>query len=229
MSKKAKAKRPGKNYRRPAKGMSAKPRRQNPSVKQGHRPKKRRSMIFGNPAYVPSGKVTAYRVGGAIVGGLGSRIIPENFPFLAKFNSGIKGYGLNLATMFGLAQAVAWGFNESAAEGVYIGGILMTLGRMVQDYYGKTIVQFGPVKMGYDPSFNLRRLGKYVAGGTPPLPVGTTYPPTQVPPLPVGVSLRPVAALPASTTVAKTAPTTVAAASSMGLYGTSRFGVNRFN
>jgi hypothetical protein len=106
----------------------------------------------------------------------------------------------------------------------------MTGSRIISDVWGKQIVQFGNVRIGNDPAFNFRRMGKYVYAN-PPLPVGTVYPNSGLlPPLPVATAApgAPMAALPVSAKAAQSQPTTVAAASSMGAYGISKYGKNRF-
>lgn len=162
--------------------------------------------------------------GGALVGGIGARAIPENVPFVTQYNTGILGYGLNLFTTFLLAKLGKWASGPKAEEGVWIGGILMTAGRVVTDRFGKTIVSFGATRLGNDPAFNFHRLGKYVADNLPPLPVPTPYAASgPTPPLPVGTSLAPKPAA-----AGKPVPATVAAASSMGYYGANKYGKNRF-
>ena len=108
----------------------------------------------------------------------------------------------------------------------------MTAGRIISERFGKTIVSFGATRLGNDPGFNFRRLGKYVQDQLPPLPVPTPYPSAgPTPPLPVGTSLKTLPAAVGAQTApaaAAVAPSTVAAASSMGYYGRSKYGVNRF-
>lgn len=228
--KRKKAKRPGKNYR---KGFFAK--KSNPFWKK----KKGRRARRSNPFLPVTGRELLYVSGGALAGGLGARIIPENTPGISKYNSGFAGYALNLVSGYAVAKAIGWLFGPKAEEGALAGTILMTGSRIVSDNFGRTIVSFGRVHFGYDPAFRLHRMGKYVSAAQQPLsplPVPTTYPASgPVPPLPVGTSLKALpaatAATPAGTTAAATSskPLTVAAASSMGYYGASKYGRNRFN
>src|SRR5208337_1061042 len=102
-------------------------------------------------------------------GGLGARMIPENIPFLSKYNSGWMGYGLNLLSTFALAKLAKYALGAKAEEGAYYGGILMTGSRFVSDRFGKTIVSFGNVRMGNDPAFNFHGLGLYTSAATNPL------------------------------------------------------------
>jgi len=192
-----------------------------------HHRRRRRS----NPMLPIPGGEFGKGIAGVLVGGFGCRIIPENVPYLSQYNNGWMGYGLNLLATLGLAKLARWAAGPKAEEGAWYGGILATGSRFVSDRFGKTIVQFGAVRIGNDPAFNFRRFGKYQsAADVPlsPLPVPTTYPASgPVPPLPVGTSLAPKM-LPATAGAAKTQPSTIAAASSMGWYGRSKYGSNRF-
>ena len=216
--KRKKAKRPGAHYRRTKRGFFAKGK--NPRIG-----KKRHFRRRSNPLFPVSNREMIEVGGGAIVGGFGARMIPENVPFIHKYNSGLMGYGLNLVTTFVLARLAKWAVGAKAEEGAWVGGLLMTGSRIVSDRFGKTVVTFGRMRLGNDPAFNFARLGKYVQDNLPPLPVPTPYPNSgALPPLPVGTSLAPTAAA----TTAKAAPTTIAAASAMGYYGKSKYGANRF-
>jgi hypothetical protein len=232
-------KRPGKNYRPRAKNglfMKARHHRKgNPSGVRHHRRrysnamfgfgKKRRHARRHNPMLpVTTTEFTQVTLG-AVAGGFGARAIPENLPFLTKYNNGWKGYALNLVTGYALSRVARWLSGAKAEEGVLVGTILMTGGRIVSDQFGKTIVTFGNVHMGNDPAFNFRRIGKYVQDHLPPLPVPTPYPSSgPVSPLPVGTSL----ALPASAQAAAAQPSTIAAAASAGKLGYSKYGRTRF-
>jgi hypothetical protein len=228
-SKKKKAKRPGANYRRASNGLFSKARKRgkNPIFGMG---KKRRRARRSNPLLpIPGGDFGKGLVG-VVGGGLGARVIPENVPILSQYNNGLKGYFLNIAATIGLAKIAKYFLGAKAEEGALYGGALMTGSRIISDVWGKQIVQFGNVRIGNDPAFNFRRMGKYVYAN-PPLPVGTVYPNSgPMPPLPVATAMpgAPVAALPVSAKAAQNQPTTVAAATSMGAYGASRYGRNRF-
>jgi hypothetical protein len=225
MAKMKKKKRPGKNYRRAKNGFFAKSKKRNPSLFGKKRSRRRKS----NPWIPVTGKELLYVSGGALAGGLGARIIPENTPGLSQYNNGLVGYGMNLAAGYAVAKLAGWLFGAKAEEGALAGAILMTGSRFVSDRFGRTIVSFGRVHLGNDPAF---RLGKYVSAAQAPLsplPVGTTYPASgPVPPLPVGTSLKALPAATGAAAPAGKAPLTVAAASSMGAYGRGKHGVNRF-
>ena len=230
-----KARRPGANYRRRKNGLFAKAsrrRRSNPMFG-----KKRRRSRRSNPLLPIPGGEFGKGLAGVVVGGLGARLVPENVPFLSKYNNGVVGYGMNLVATILLAKVAKYFAGPKAEEGAYYGGILMTASRFVSDRFGKTIVQFGNVRIGNDPAFNFRRMagmGKYVSAAESPLsplPVPTTYANSgPVPPLPVGSAPGTMVAAPVTAKAAMTVPTTIAAASSMGAYGgrSGRYGVNRF-
>lgn len=232
-------KRPGKNYRpRATNGLFMKSRHRRASNPTGHRRRRaRRTNLFGfgkkrrrsrrsNPMLPVSTTEFTQVAVGALAGGFGARAIPENIPFLTTYNTGWKGYLMNLGVGWGLSRVARWLSGVKAEEGVLVGTVLMTAGRVVSDQFGKTIVQFGPVNMGNDPAFNFRRFGKYVQDHLPPLPVPTPYPASgPTPPLPVGTSLK---ALPTSAQGAAAAPSTVAAAASAGKLGYSKYGRTRF-
>lgn len=220
--KKKKAKRPGKHYSRAKRGFFAKKR--NPFFG-----KKRRHHHRRNPWVPGTSKEVIELSGGALAGGLGARLIPENVPMISTYNSGIVGYGLNLLAGYVTAKVAGYLFNSTVEKGALAGAVLMTGSRFVSDRFGKTIISFGATRLGYDPAFNFRRFGKYVSAADqalPPLPVPTAYPASgPVPPLPVGTSLR---SLPAAAAGKVISAPTVAAASSMGAYGRNKYGVNRF-
>lgn len=238
--KKSKKKRPGKNYRRSANGFFSKGknsrRRKNPMFGFG---KKRRRGHRKNPMLPVTSTEFLQVTAGALGGGYGARAIPENIPFLTKYNVGWKGYLLNLAIGFALSKVARWISGPKAEEGALVGTVLMTGGRIISDQFGKTVVSFGHIGLGYDPAFNFKRMGKYVSAASSPLsplPVPSPYANSgPVPPLPVGsppgtVAALPAAPGPATAKQAMTTPTTVAAASSMGAYGRGgRYGVSRFS
>ncbi len=234
--KKSKKKRPGKNYRRSANGFFSKARKRGKNPMFG---KKRPHRRHKNPMLPVTSTEFLQVTAGALAGGYGARAIPENIPFLTKYNTGIKGYLLNLVFGFGLSKVARWISGPKAEEGALVGTVLMTGGRIISDQFGKTVVSFGHIGLGYDPAFNFKRIGKYVSAASSPLsplPVPTPYANSgPLPPLPVGsppgaVAAVPAAAGPATAKQAMTTPTTVAAASSMGAYGRGgRYGISRFS
>jgi hypothetical protein len=167
----------------------------NPRTERSSMAKRRRHHIVrhhhyrSNPFGVDTKKVLV--VGGwAIVGGVATRAIPENF--LSGYNSGVIGYLMNAAIAFGGGYGIhavggpAW---SDSAFGFVVGGVVALAGRIVSDVFGKTVVQFqyplgagkgaaaqptaavptGTSGLGRfgDPSFNL---GRYVKPYGYPLP-----------------------------------------------------------
>lgn len=104
----------------------------------------------------------------AIAGGVATRAIPQLL--LKDSNTGIFGYGANAITAFVLSWAGERFVSRNAGVGLLVGGAVMLGGRMISDFFGKTLVSFGDVfgttgtsGMGAhgDPSFDL---GVYTPG-----------------------------------------------------------------
>lgn len=125
--------------------------------------------------------------GWAVVGGVATRAIPENF--LSNYNTGAIGYVMNAAVAIGGGYGLgAVGLGPDAGFGFALGGVVMLAGRIVSEVFGKTVVQFsypfgagapasapavaaptgtsGLGKFG-DPAFNL---GSYIKPYPFPLP-----------------------------------------------------------
>lgn len=138
----------------------------------------------------PFGKATKdflATAGWAIVGGVATRAIPENF--LSNYNTGAIGYVMNAAVALGGGYGLgAVGLGPDAGFGFALGGVVMLAGRIVSEVFGKTVVQFsypfgagasapaaamaaptGTSGLGRfgDPAFNL---GSYVRPYPFPLP-----------------------------------------------------------
>jgi hypothetical protein len=82
-----------------------------------------------------SGGILEMSVGGGI-GFLGARMIPQNLPFLASYNSGIPGYALNAASGGLLAWLLGRFWNKKAATGCLIGTAVAVIARVVTDMAG---------------------------------------------------------------------------------------------
>jgi hypothetical protein len=104
----------------------------------------------------------------AIAGGVATRAIPQLL--MKENNTGLIGYGANALTFIIGSYAADRFISRNAAVGVLVGGGVMLAGRMISDYFGKTLVSFGDVfgttgtaGMGAhgDPSFDL---GLYTEG-----------------------------------------------------------------
>lgn len=91
-------------------------------------------------------------VGGAIVGGVGSRAIPEMV--LRDSNTGIFGYAANALTALGIAWIAERWVSPNVAQGALIGGLTMTAGRIIEDNFGKKLVEFSANLSG-DPGYAL--------------------------------------------------------------------------
>src|SRR5882672_210834 len=98
----------------------------------------------------------------AIAGGVATRAIPQLL--LKDSNTGIFGYGANALTAVALSWAAERFVGRNAAVGVLVGGAVMLGGRLIADFFGKSLVSFGDVfgttgtaGMGAhgDPSFDL--------------------------------------------------------------------------
>lgn len=98
----------------------------------------------------------------AIAGGVATRAIPQLL--LKDSNTGIFGYGANALTAVALSYAAERFVSPAAGKGVLIGGAVMLGGRLISDFFGKSLVSFGDVfgttgtaGMGAhgDPSFDL--------------------------------------------------------------------------
>lgn len=104
----------------------------------------------------------------AIAGGVATRAIPQLL--LKDSNTGIFGYGANALTAVALSWAAERFVSPNAGKGVLIGGAVMLGGRLISDFFGKSLVSFGDVfgttgtsglGAAGDPSFDL---GIYTPG-----------------------------------------------------------------
>jgi hypothetical protein len=90
--------------------------------------------------------------------------------FLKDSNTGLVGYGANALTAVALSIAADRFISPNAGKGVLLGGAVMLGGRMIADFFGKSLVSFGDVfgttgtsglGAAGDPSFDL---GLYTPG-----------------------------------------------------------------
>jgi len=77
--------------------------------------------------------------GFAIVGGVGARALPQYAA--PNYNSGLVGYAMNAAATAVIAYLSGM-YTKEAGLGAAIGGTVMTVGRIVSDYFGKQLVTF---------------------------------------------------------------------------------------
>ncbi len=135
-----------------------------------------------------------YMGGAALVNGLLCRAIPQNVPQLQAYNTGMVGYGLNIAT----GALGAWGIGKfvsrRAAQGAWIGMIVAVGQRIISDNFGAGAgAQSGGLSGDLDMD-----LGYYVEGSFP---------------YPQGSSAGPYARLPGAPYMGQAAfPTTSASA-----------------
>ena len=76
----------------------------------------------------------------AIVGGIGARSLPQTI--LGASNTGFMGYAANAVATAALAMLGGKFFSAAASEGIIIGGAVMTVGRIVEDFLGQNLVTF---------------------------------------------------------------------------------------
>lgn len=116
----------------------------------------RRRNPFGLDAEVA--KVAAW----AIAGGIAARSGPQML--LPAQNDGVMGYALNIGTTIAASMLAGRFIGPSAAKGVMIGGLVATGGRIVEDQFGKKLVEFTSFGLGSDPGY---QLGEYAPASFP--------------------------------------------------------------
>jgi len=135
-----------------------------------HNPHRRINLHYRrrrhNPLALPGREIIPI-VGWAIVGGIATRALPESF--LSSSNTGFMGYIYNGAVAFLGSMALGKFAGPNAGKGWLIGGLVQTVGRIVSDFWGKTLVTFGNPLSGLsgDPAY---RLGAYEPSGNFYLP-----------------------------------------------------------
>ena len=95
----------------------------------------------------------------AIGGGVAARAIPQLV--LKDKNTGIFGYGANALTTVVLSMLLGKFVGKNASVGALLGGTVMTVGRIIAEQFGKSVVEFQSLLGAGDPSFDLRGLGLY--------------------------------------------------------------------
>src|ERR1700758_3430695 len=150
------------SYAAAARPVRRRRRSRNRMLMVNHRRRRRNPLALGGRDLVPTALW-------AIAGGVATRALPQLF--LKDSNTGIMGYGANALTAVALSFAAEKFISRNAAVGVLVGGAVMVGGRLISDFFGKTLVSFGDVfgttgtsGMGAhagDPSFDL---GLYTPG-----------------------------------------------------------------
>lgn len=108
----------------------------------------RRRGYFGrsrNP-FGASMSETVTLAGWALIGGVGTASLPAMF--LKSGNNGVMGYAANAASAFGLSWLADKFAGARAAQGALVGGVLMIVGRAINDFMGKNLLSFGTLS-GY--------------------------------------------------------------------------------
>jgi hypothetical protein len=72
-------------------------------------------------------------VGGAGIAFFGSRMIPQNLPMLAQYNSGIVGYALNAGSGLAISWALGKFWNRQAGIGALVGTGVAIIARIISD------------------------------------------------------------------------------------------------
>jgi hypothetical protein len=120
----------------------------------------------------------------AIGGGVVTRSLPESV--LPNQNQGWMGYGLNILTA-AVGSALVTKFTKNARAGgmFLVGGIVMTVGRVVEDTFGYNVVQFAALNpmatpmLSGDAAYSLaqrRRLSGTYQPAEFPLPTNSLLP-----------------------------------------------------
>lgn len=128
----------------------------------------RRSRRSRNP-FGASMSETASLAAWALAGGIGTATLPAMF--LKEKNTGAMGYAGNAASAFALSWLADRFAGPRAAQGAMVGGVLMIMGRAIQDFMGKNLLSFG-------------QLGMYTNTWFYPPGTSTGLLQNQVPPLP---------------------------------------------
>jgi hypothetical protein len=155
---------------------SKKARSGNPHRKGSSHNKRRRARRFHNPLL----PVEAKRLPGLLLGGAGGGVVSVWVPnlLLGAKDVGIFGYLLNaLTAVLGAWALGAMGF-ANAALGFLVGGGVAIVGRVIDDYTGKQIIQFSAPMNGmgqfyrgsqsYLPSQTRTDLTDYRTAALPP-------------------------------------------------------------
>jgi hypothetical protein len=95
----------------------------------------RRRMSNPSLKELTSGSMVSM-VGGGAIGFFGSRMLPQNLPFLSTYNSGITGYLLNAGSGLGISYLLSKFWNRQAGVGALVGTAVAVIARFVTDQMG---------------------------------------------------------------------------------------------
>lgn len=119
-------------------------RRRNPAVvraaNRSYRRANRRYRRRRNPSvgdFKRVGKTAFFAIGG----GVGTKLLPELI--LKDKNTGWVGWASNAVSAFLLSALAGRFISKEAGEGVFVGGAVMTVGRIIDDLTGYQPVTFG--------------------------------------------------------------------------------------
>jgi len=76
---------------------------------------------------------TLEMVGGGVAGFFGARMIPQNIPFLAPYNSGVPGYLLNIGSGAAISYILHLLKMPKAAMGALVGAGVAVVARVITD------------------------------------------------------------------------------------------------
>ena len=150
-------------------------RNRNPSHRVRHHHRRRNPSFLNNEILGLSG--------GAIVAGLGARILPQMVA--AQYNTGYMGYAIDAATGFVISRFGLRYINKNWEMGGYVGTVLSVVSRIVSEKFGGAIFTSGlgdtDFDLGYymDESFPWR--GTASQGPYPQFPGGRYMLPAPTP------------------------------------------------
>ena len=119
-----------------------------------------------NPAMLGDLKSLVVRAGSAIAGGMTTRFLPQ--ALLRESNTGLVGYAANLLTAaVGGSLVARFSKSKDAGDMFLVGGIVMVVGRAVEEYFGRKVVEFAQVGiplpgLAADYSYDLRLMGDFI-------------------------------------------------------------------
>lgn len=137
----------------------------------------------------------------AIGGGIVTRSLPQ--AVLPNQNTGVLGYGLNILTA-AIGSTVVTKFTKNARIGgmFLLGGIVMTVSRVIDDYFGAQLVTFAQFNPGGSPMLSgdskfdyqvHKRLSGVYVDSTFPLPTNSLQLPAAAAAAPASVAANAMA------------------------------------
>lgn len=93
---------------------------------------------------------TVTLAGWAVLGGVGTASLPAMF--LKEKNTGPMGYAGNAASVFAISWLADKFAGPRASQGAMVGGTMMIVARLIQDFMGKNLLSFGTLG-AYTPTW----------------------------------------------------------------------------